>query len=506
MAIGPRLVLGQRQSLVMTPQLQQAIKLLQLSQLELAAYIASELESNPLLAEAPRDDEAPVAEPVAAAPEPAAAPADSAAAIADGATALGEADDRWEGEYRDAGGDGTSTRGETRRDDGDERPDSVARIAAGDISLQRHVLAQIALELTDPADRTLAVRLVDLLDETGYLAEDPAPVAAALGMSAERLEAVLARLRRLDPPGLFSRGLAECLAAQLEERDRLDPAMRALLDNLDLLARRDLAGLSRRCGVDAEDVADMLAEIRTLDPKPGLRFGGEPARAATPDVFLRRVRHAELGEVWMVELNTDALPRVLADRGYFKALVRGARDKSEKEFVGERWQNANWLVKALEQRATTILKVSREIVAQQDAFFRHGVTALRPLVLRDIAAATGLHESTVSRVTTNKFMATPRGTFELKYFFTSAIPATRGAESVSAEAVRARIRGLVDGERADAPVSDDRLVELLREQGVEIARRTVAKYREAMRIPSSVQRRREKTFAGHGSAAQAAAG
>jgi RNA polymerase sigma-54 factor len=281
--------------------------------------------------------------------------------------------------------------------------------------------------------------------------------------------------------------------------------MRALLDNLELLARRDIPGLLRKCGVDADDMAGMVAEIRALDPKPGLRFNHEPARTVIPDVYLRRVRHAELGETWEVELNTDALPRVLADRRYHTTLSRDARSREAKEFIAERWQTANWLVKALDQRANTILKVAREIATQQEGFFRHGVSALRPLVLRDVALATGLHESTVSRVTSNKYIATPRGQFELKYFFTSSVSASSGTHAVSAEAVRSRMRRLIGAERPDATLSDDRLVELLRAEGIEIARRTVAKYREAMRIPSSVQRRREKALPVIAALAQATA-
>jgi RNA polymerase sigma-54 factor len=499
MTLAPRLQLGQRQALVMTPQLQQAIKLLQLSQLELASYVERELETNPLLAEQPREEDAPAPEPPVEAPD---AIADTAAALTDGAAALGEADDRWAGEYIDRGGDGASARGGNSDSDG---IDAVSRIAEADMSLQRHVLAQISAEIADPVERMIAVRLAELLEPSGWLAGDVGEIAVALDVGPARIEAVLARLRQLDPPGVFSRTLAECLAAQLADRNRLDPAMQALLDNLDLLARRDVPALLRRCGVDAEDLAGMVAELRALDPKPGLRFHHEPVRVVIPDVHLRRVRHPELGETWEVELNTDALPRLLADRRYYATLSRDARSREAKEFITERWQTANWLIKALDQRANTILKVAREIALQQEGFFRHGVSALRPLVLRDVAVATGLHESTVSRVTANKFMATPRGLFELKYFFTSSVPAASGTESVSAEAVRSRMRRLIEAERPDATLSDDRLVELLRAEGIEIARRTVAKYREAMRIPSSVQRRRDKSLPGLPPPAEAAA-
>ena len=299
------------------------------------------------------------------------------------------------------------------------------------------------------------------------------------------------RARQIEPAGLFARTLGECLAAQLAERDRLDPAMRALLDNLDLVAAGELGQLRRRCGVDEEDLRDMLTELRTLDPRPGQAFDFEPLQPVVPDIYLTPAKDPDTGEEgWHIELNSDALPKVLVDRNYHATLMKGTRAKSDRDFVAERFQSANWLVKTLEQRATTILKVAREIVRQQDGFFREGVSALKPLVLRDIAIATELHESTVSRVTSNKYMATPRGIFELKYFFTSSLPGRAPGAVVSSEAVRSRIRLLVGAESAQQPLSDDRIVDLLSGEGVEIARRTVAKYREAMRIPSSAERRR----------------
>ena len=295
----------------------------------------------------------------------------------------------------------------------------------------------------------------------------------------------------MEPAGLFSRTVAECLGAQLAERNRLDPAMKALLDNLDLVAAGELGQLRRRCGVDDEDLRDMLSELRTLDPRPGQAFDFEPIQPVQPDLYLTPAKDPESGEDgWHIELNTDALPKVLVDRNYHATLMKGVRAKPDRDFVAERFQSANWLVKTLEQRATTILKVAREIVRQQDGFFRHGVSALKPLVLRDIAIATELHESTVSRVTSNKYINTPRGIFELKYFFTSALPARTPGVVVSSESVRSRIRLLVGGENSHQPLSDDRIVDLLKGEGIEIARRTVAKYREAMRIPSSAERRR----------------
>ena len=296
------------------------------------------------------------------------------------------------------------------------------------------------------------------------------------------------RMMRFDPTGMFCHDLKECLGVQLAERNRLDPAMQALLDNLELLARRDSRGLMRVCEVDAEDLADMIAELKRLDPKPGAGFDQSPAPVVVPDVLMRRAPNDE----WLLELNPETLPRVLVNKGFHARAVVGARNKDEKAFLAERMQTATWLVKSLEQRANTILKVSAEIVRRQDGFFRHGVGHLRPLILRDVAEAVQMHESTVSRVTANKYIATPRGTFELKYFFTTAIAGTHGGESHSAEAVRHRIKAMIDAEDPEDILSDDAIVDRLRKEGVDIARRTVAKYRDALRIPSSVQRKREK--------------
>jgi RNA polymerase sigma-54 factor len=483
MRIGPSLILASRQTLAMTPQLQQAIKLLQFSHLELAAFIQQELEKNPLLQETNSDDgpgnepEAPVA----------AQTLDTADTLAAAAPALAEADERWTREFADRGGDGTATKAGQR----DDVPDALDFVANRPRSLAVHVLEQIDLIFSDAGDKRIALKLAEGLDEAGYCRLEAAHVAQALNVEPEVLERVWARLRQIEPAGLFSRTVAECLAAQLAERDRLDPAMKALLDNLDLVAAGELVHLRRRCGVDEEDLREMLKELRTLDPRPGQAFDFESIQPVQPDLFLTVAKDAETGEDgWHIELNTDALPKVLVDRNYHATLMKGARAKPDRDFVAERFQSANWLVKTLEQRATTILKVAREIVRQQDAFFRKGVSALKPLVLRDIAIATGLHESTVSRVTSNKYMATPRGIFELKYFFTSALPARTPGAVVSSESVRSRIRHLVDGEASSQPLSDDRIVDLLKGEGIDIARRTVAKYREAMRIPSSAERRR----------------
>jgi len=506
MALTSRLDLRQSQSLVMTPQMQQAIKLLQMSNLELAAFIETELEQNPLLvredgeaaagSESPAETQAASSEGGDGGGDDDVEPPDSAdMAVAD---RLGDSDEApldtdyensWEGEDRSmvmglaaparAGDGGSFDDGGNRLEQTLERP----------ISLRDHLLAQLEMDCDDPADRLIGRRLIDLVDEAGYLAGDLAPLAEALGCGLERVERTLALLHRFDPPGIFARDLRECLALQLGDRNRLDPAMQALVDNLDLLAKRDAPALRKLCGVDEDDLAEMVAEIRALNPKPGLAFDMAVAHPVTPDVLM----WAQNGG-WVIELNHETLPRVLFDASYHARVSRGARDRHERDYIAECYQSANWLVRALHQRATTILRVATEIVRQQDAFFTHGVHSLRPLVLRDIAEEVELHESTVSRVTANKYIATPRGIFELKYFFGQAIAGSGGQPEHSAESVRHRIRALIDAENREAVLSDDGIAEILRSEGVDIARRTVAKYRESLRIPSSQQRRREKTM------------
>ncbi|MGB7835961.1 MAG: RNA polymerase factor sigma-54, partial [Xanthobacteraceae bacterium] len=336
--------------------------------------------------------------------------------------------------------------------------------------------------------RLIGQYLIDLVDETGYFTGTLDEVAAKLGAPLAQVEAVLKVLQTLDPSGVGARSLAECLAIQLKERDRYDPAMQALIAHLDLLAKRDLAALKKLCAVDEGDLLDMVSELRALDPKPGLAFGSAPVQPVIPDVFVRKGHDGG----WLVELNSDTLPKVLVSQTYYAEVSKTVKNQSEKAYLADCLQSASWLVRALDQRAKTILKVATEIVRQQDGFLRLGVAHLKPLNLKTVAEAISMHESTVSRVTANKYMATSRGIFELKYFFTSAIASADGGEAHSAEAVRHHIRQLIDAENTAAVLSDDTIVDRLRGAGIDIARRTVAKYREAMRIPSSVQRRREK--------------
>jgi RNA polymerase sigma-54 factor len=494
MALGPRLDLRQSQTLVMTPQLRQAIKLLQYSNIEVASFVEEELERNPLLE---RDDSADLPGAERAAPDQiperinentdvaqltqadtlpseAAAPLDTD--FSDTYDAGGVADGGPRMAINGSGG---------RRDfDADER--GIDDVADDRRPLREYLGEQLRLSFEDPVDRMIGAHLIALLCPAGRLIAEPTAIAAAMAIPLERVESVRARMMGFDPAGLFARDLKECLAAQLAERNRLDPAMAALLDNLDLLARRDLRRLTALCGVDADDLADMITEIRALDPKPAARYEATPTQLVVPDILLR----ASPDGGWLIELNPDTMPRLLVNERFYARVAPRAR-KQDRMFLAEHLASANWLVRSLQQRSQTILKVAAEIIRQQDGFMRRGVAHLRPLILRDIAEAVEMHESTVSRVTANKYIATPRGTFELKYFFTTAIPGT-GGESHSAEAVRYRIRSLIDGEAADDILSDDAIVAALRSEGVDIARRTVAKYREALRIPNSVQRRREK--------------
>lgn len=502
MSLAAKLQLRQSQSLIMTPQLMQSIRLLQLTHTELEHFIDTEIERNPLLerAESGEDQAAPV-------PEPAQLPQGDAedsdwfsedSSTLDARSMAGGFDSSLENIYPDDPGttqplgpnltsNWKSAAGSTASFTHGEAPE-IEDFAAAVPTLRDHVGEQISLAFANPVARLVAIELADGLDETGYVQCDAGEIAERLGIAEREVLETLSVCQGFDPSGIFARNLAECLALQLKARDRFDPAMRAMVAHLDLLARRDFAALGRICGVDEEDLVDMMAEIRALDPRPGMAFARGTADSIVPDVIITAASSGS----WQVELNPDALPRVLVDRTYFAQVSGHTRNAAERDFLAECLQSANWLTRSLDQRARTILKVASEVVRQQDAFLVHGVRQLRPLNLRTVADAIGMHESTVSRVTANKYMLTPRGVFELRYFFTAAIAAADGGDAHSSEAVRDRIRELIDEEQPVEILSDDAIVEMLRKTGVDIARRTVAKYRETMSIPSSVQRRREK--------------
>ncbi|MGI9412470.1 MAG: RNA polymerase factor sigma-54 [Hyphomicrobiales bacterium] len=451
MAMMPKLELRQGQSLVMTPQLQQAIKLLQMSNLELAEYVEAELEKNPLLERREEKEQPEISRPQTS-------PATSMS--------------------------GQSTRPAATAGDGF---DIGANIAEGK-TLYDHLNGQLNIAITDPASLMIGRHLLGMVNDDGYLRGELEQAAEQLGADLGMIESVLEQLQGFDPPGVFARDLQECLALQLKEKNRFDPVMAKLLAHLDLLAKRDYPQLMELCGADRDDLGQMLDDIQNCNPRPGGVFGSVVLQPVVPDVYVREAADGS----WHVELNSETLPRVLVNNKYYATVAPKATCEDDKEYISGCLANANWLVKSLDQRAKTILKVAREIVRQQDSFLAYGVQHLRPLKLRTVADAIDMHESTVSRVTSNKYMATPRGIVELKYFFTSAIASAEGGEAHSAEAVRQRIKELIEGESADKILSDDKIVDILKGTGVEIARRTVAKYREVMGYGSSVQRRREK--------------
>jgi len=503
MAVRQRMDLRQSQTLVMTPQLQQAIKLLELSSQELAAYIEHELEQNPLLE---RDDgmgEGDIESAAESGDEPgrttgATDPMDASEFAASETMPDSlespldlDYDNLWTNDESDTAATLSYASG-GRSADGDDAEGSraIEQTLSRATSLREHLSEQINVDLADPTDRLIGLALVEQLDEAGYVSDELTAIADRLGCTPARVEATLCRLQQFDPPGIFARNLAECLALQLKDRNRLDPAMQKLLQQLDLLAQGERDRLMRICGVDAADLSDMVAEIRALNPKPAEAFSNAPVVPVVPDILMRRAADG----AWLVELNPDALPRVLINESYVAKIRRSATDKASKEFLSDRVTAANWLVRALQQRATTVLKVATEIVRQQDGFFRRGVQYLKPLTRREVAESISMHESTVSRVTTNKYIATPRGLYELRYFFGSAIADADGGLGHSAEAVRTRIKVLIEAESPTAVLSDDRIAEMLRGEGMDIARRTVAKYRESLRIPSSSQRRRAKSL------------
>ncbi len=492
MSLGPRLELRQSQQLVMTPQLQLAIKLLTLTNVELETYIGEELDKNPLLRTdgeiegGTAGDGAPGTE----APDTiGSAPLDGASSRLDELIAGPETGAPLD---IDASADAPAP-GADRADWSERGGEAGEAIDFDSFAGAERSLADVLEEQAGAAftgvDLVIARHLIDLLDEAGYLGEAIEEIADRLGIDAAAVECVLLRLQAFEPCGVGARSLAECIAIQAREADRHDPAMAALIANLDLVARGDLAGLMRVCGVDREDIADMIRELRRYDPKPGLRHGGERPSSVVADVFI--LRGADGG--WRIELNQATLPRLIIDRDYQAVLERGA-DKATNSFLGDCVQSANWLLKALDQRARTIIKVATELVKHQNGFFEHGVSALKPLTLKTIADAIEMHESTVSRVTSNKYVQCERGLFELRYFFTSGVATGTGGEAASALAVKDRIARLIAAE-GDETLSDDKLVEILRAEGFDLARRTVAKYREALGLGSSVARRRARVLA-----------
>jgi RNA polymerase sigma-54 factor len=487
MAMTPRLELRQGQALVMTPQLQQAIKLLQLSNVELQEFVESELERNPLLE---REETSTTTKKNDDGGDAQALEFDSGAPPTEAALDVSVADmapDLSASELAEAGAAPMQDWSKASSGKSFDDLPGLEETLTSDLTLAEHLDAQLTEAGLSPIERMIGGVLIDAVDDWGYMRADPLEIASRIGASDADVLHVLKIMQGFEPTGVMARDIPECLSLQLKERGRFDPAMETLISNLDLLAKGHFDRLMTLCGVDREDLSDMIAEVRALTPKPGAGFGGGAVQSVAPDVYVKQAPDG----MWLVELNTDTMPRVLMNQRYYATVSKTAKREEDKQFLSECAANASWLVKSLDQRAKTILKVAREIVRQQDGFFANGVAHLRPLNLKTVAAAIEMHESTVSRVTSNKYLSCARGLFELKYFFTASINAADGGEAHSAEAVRHQIKGLIDGETPAEILSDDRIVEILREKGIDIARRTVAKYRESLRIPSSVERKRK---------------
>lgn len=474
MAYEIKLDLKQSQQMIMTPQLREAISMLQLNNLDLAEFLDKELEHNPFLE---KDESAPDGD------------NDAPNDTINDQQSTQSGTDSFDDSSFDAGTSAAAkgSGGNTRFDD----PDYALENRVEDKKdLRAHLMEQLAIAVTEPRDKMIAALMIDRLDESGYLREETADIAAALGCGAGRVERLLGVLRQFDPTGIFARDLSDCLALQLAEKNRLDPAMRLLLDNLPLLADAEFSKLKKICGVDGDDLQDMIAEIRALNPKPAAGFDYVIAQTAIADILMKPLpKH--VGGGWKVELNNETLPRVLINQEYVAIIGQQAANKEEKKFLHDKLHSANWLVQAMDQRAQSILKVAGAIIEAQNGFFLFGVEFLKPLTLREIADEVGVHESTVSRITIDKYIGTPRGLFPLKYFFGSGVSSDSGTD-MAAEAIKAKIKTLIDNEKTEKILSDDAIAESLRAEGIDIARRTVAKYREAMNIASSSGRRKQK--------------
>lgn len=499
MAVSPKLVMRQSHALVMTPKLQQAIKLLELTNIELFTYVEQEVVQNPLLEYASPDT--PQHNGIYNAGQDHAS-GNTAGTVPEtfSNTPNAPLDMNYEEIFEPdtvSNQHGLSLEFATLGhnvcgSDFDEDTMGVDQTLSPEVSLKEHLFNQLGVNIENPVDRIIGIHIIDTVDETGYIAEDLSGISEIVGCSLERIEATLRILQTFDPPGVLARNISECLAAQLRELDRLDPTIQCFLNNLDLLGRHDYSGLAKVCGTDITEIMEMAMEIRALNPKPGLLFGSEVVQPIVPDVFVR----PNPDDRWHIELNNDTLPNILVNTLYHAEISDRTKCQKEKEYLSERLNSANWLVKSLDQRANTILRVATELVRQQDNFLVLGIEYLRPLNLRNIASAIEMHESTVSRVTANKYISTPRGIFPMKYFFTSALSSSSGGETHAAESVRHRIQELIYNEQRGSVLSDDKIVDILNSFGINIARRTVAKYREAMRIPSSVERRRQKRETG----------
>jgi RNA polymerase sigma-54 factor len=478
----PSLQLRLNQSLTMTPQLQQAIRLLQLSSIELQTEIQDALESNMMLELDEEEAEAPREEPRAApgeASEREAATAVETEEIPEDLPVDTAWDDIYDGAVSFSRGAETGDRGTFENQDAQER------------TLRDHLLWQLNLTPTSETDRAIAVAIIDALDEDGYLGSTIDDIRETLGpdigADAAEIEAVLRLVQAMEPAGVGARDLRESLLLQLAQlpadTPRLEQARQLVDQNLELLGSHDYPQLLRRMKLKREELQEVIALIQSLNPRPGAQIQESHTQYIVPDVYVRKDKG-----VWRIELNSDAVPQLRINSNYMN-MIRRADKSADNTSLKTHLQEARWFIKSLQSRSETLLRVASCIVERQRAFLEYGEVAMKPLVLHDVAEALGMHESTISRVTTRKYMHTPRGIFELKYFFSSHVSTDQGG-ACSSTAIRAFIKKLIGAERPERPLSDSKIAALLGEQGIQVARRTVAKYREAMAIPPSNERKR----------------
>lgn len=490
MAITPKIEIRQSQSLLMTPSLRQAINILQMSNLELNELVEKELENNPLLEK--EDDRIENFEPeqknIDSYDEPQTPlPEDESPDI--------DYDNQFDDDFAsdregyENGNDYDWQDYSKSKGTAGEDFDYIEKKLSGSKSLYRFLEEQISTLFTHGKEKIIALHLTEFLDESGYFRGDIKSIAQKLNTNETEISNILSQLQTLEPSGIFATSLSQCLSIQLKDLNRYDPMIEKLLQNLELLAARKFKELKKICETNDEDLASMINDIKSLNPKPAANFAGGITGYVIPDVFVRTNKYGE----YIVELNNMSLPRVLINREYYSEIKNVvAKDKQAKRYLKEQLGNAGFLVKAMHQRAVTMLRVSEEIVKTQRDFFEHGIEHLKPMALKDIAEAVEMHESTISRVTNNKFISTPRGIFELKYFFTQAAETYTGQEGASTLSIKHKIKKLIEEEDEKDILSDDRIVELMAAQGVKIARRTVNKYRESMGIPTSAERKRIK--------------
>ena len=495
MQLSQSVKLKQKQSLVMTPQLQQAIKLLQLSNLELTQHLQEQVDENPFLelrepknsenlAETTKDTSAGVqADAATTEPHVELSSMSESVALAEDPTAHSDFENRFDTSLVDT----PRTNSTVASFDGDF--DAISNVSSQD-GFYPNLFKQLNLMIQSPRQRLIAGHFVNALEPTGWIGMSVAEIAAESGSSEDEAQLVLDKLQKFEPTGLFARDLADCLRLQLIEKGLFSSGFVILLENLELLGRGEIKRLARLIDGTEFDVMEMLKIIRTLNPKPGEFLGIEHLDMPSPDVIVRR-----RPDGWAVELNRSTLPAVVINEDYAKLMEEQRLDEDAKSYSSGALNNARWLKRAVEQRNSTTLKISAEIIRQQTDFLDKGLDFLKPLSLRDVAQAVGMHESTVSRVTTGLLIATPRGGMPLKSFFSVNI-ASRGSENdTSAAAVRNMVKRLISQENPGKPLSDEAISTMISDQGIDLARRTVAKYREMLNIPSSSQRRMQARLA-----------